>query len=81
MIFSEPCCLVLKDCLADGDDRAFHRLPEGSGPLFVRAKSSLYEAVEGMKRQWIYIPVYFCPFCGRRLQAPEAVERFMKGES
>jgi hypothetical protein len=82
MIFSEPCCRVLKSCLEDGDERAFHRAADSIGPLVVRVKSQLYRTHTGQDRQWVEIPVYFCPFCGTRLQTGEAVERYyMSGDT
>lgn len=82
MIFSEPCCAQLKECLESGEDRAFHRLgADGKGPLFLTAFSSQYETRGGEERQWFEVPVLFCPFCGRHLQTREAVERYMSGDS
>jgi hypothetical protein len=81
MIFSEPCCRLLRSCLEDGDERAFHRVADSSGPLFVRVKSQVYGTHSGRDRQQVEIPVYFCPFCGTRLQTAEAVERYMRGDA
>jgi len=77
MIFTEPCCRVLEICLAEGDDRAFHRLGGEKGPLHVR----VYATSTGQDRQFHEQAVIFCPFCGTHLQTPEAVERFMKGDT
>jgi len=80
MIFTEPCCKVLKHCLEFGDDRAFHRSGGETGPLMVRTMSSLYQARGGQERQFFEQAVIFCPFCGKQLQTTEAVERYSRGE-
>jgi hypothetical protein len=77
MIFTEPCCQVLKICLAEGEDRTFHRLGGGNGPLHVR----VYTTRAGQDLQFHEQAVIFCPFCGTRLQTSEAVERFLKGDA
>jgi hypothetical protein len=78
MLFTEPCCQVLKHCLeSPGDDRAFHR--EGRA-LFIRTMSSLYEASGRQEKQLHEQAVIFCPFCGTQLQTAEDVQRYMSGE-
>jgi hypothetical protein len=81
MLFTESCCKVLKHCLEFGDDRAFRRAGRDTGPLMVRAMSSLYQARGGQERQFHEQAVIFCPFCGRQLQTAEDVERFMRGDT
>ena len=81
MLFTEPCCKALKDCLEFGDDRAFHRAGGETGPLMVRTMSSLYEARGGRELQFFDQAVIFCPFCGKQLQAPEDVARYMRGDT
>ena len=80
MLFTKPCCKVLKHCLeSPGDDRAFQR--EGDkGALFIRTMSSLYESSGRKEKQFFEQAVVFCPFCGARLQTAEDVERYMSGE-
>ena len=80
MLFTEPCCKVLKQCLeSPGEDRAFQR--EGDrGALFLRTMSSLYETPGRQERQFHQQAVIFCPFCGKQLQTAEDVERYMRGE-
>ena len=80
MIFTEPCCKVLKHCLEFGDDRAFYRSGGKTGPLMVRTMSSLYQTRDGQERQFFEQAVIFCPFCGKQLQTAEAVERYSRGE-
>ena len=80
MLFTEPCCKVLKHCLEFGDDRVFHRAGGETGPLMVRTMSSLYQARGGQERQFFDQAVIFCPFCGKHLQTGDAVERYFKGE-
>jgi hypothetical protein len=80
MIFSEPCCKVLKHCLESGDERAFHRAAGDAGPLMVRTMTSGYETNVGHERQFHEQAVLFCPFCGKQLQTGEDVERYFKGE-
>jgi hypothetical protein len=81
MLFTKPCCQVLKHCLEFGDERAFHRVGGDTGPLMVRTQSSLYESRGGHERQFHEQAVIFCPFCGTQLQTPEDVERYMRGEA
>jgi len=81
MLFTEPCCKVLKHCLEFGDDRTFHRAGGDTGPLMVRTMSSLYQARGGQETQFHEQAVIFCPFCGRQLQTAEDVERFMRGDT
>jgi len=81
MLFTEPCCKVLKHCLEFGDDRAFHRAGGDTGPLMVRTMSSLYQARGGHERQFHEQAVIFCPFCGKQLQTPEDVVRYLRGDS
>jgi hypothetical protein len=80
MLFTIPCCKVLKHCLESGDDRAFHKASGNTGPLMVRTMSSLYETEGSRERQYHEQAVIFCPFCGTQLQTPEDVERYMRGE-
>lgn len=77
MIFTEPCCQVLKICLAEGGERAFQRLCGHNGPLHVR----VYTTGEGQDRNFVWQAVIFCPFCGTRLQTAEAVQKFMEGDT
>jgi hypothetical protein len=73
MIFRTPCCETLRRCLTCGTDRAFRRLEEKAGALFLSVYSVPGEAggkpVPGRPLE----PVLFCPFCGTRLQTAEAV--------
>jgi len=80
MLFTKPCCKVLRHCLESGDDRTFHRAGEDTGPLMVRTMSSLYQTRTGQERQFHEQAVIFCPFCGTQLQTAEDVERYMRGE-
>src|ERR1043165_7572941 len=79
MLFTKPCCQVLKQCLESGDDRTFHILGDDTGPLMVRTSSLLYKTRDGNERQLHEQAVLFCPFCGTQLQTPEAVERYIRG--
>lgn len=81
MLFTEPCCNVLRHCLESGDDRTFYRLGGDVGPLMVRTMSSLYQAAGNQERQFHYQAVIFCPFCGKQLQTAEDVERYIRGEA
>jgi hypothetical protein len=78
MLFTEPCCQVLKHCLQFGDDRTFYKAGD-TGPLMVRTASSVYQARGVQERQLFEQAVIFCPFCGKRLQTADAVERYFKG--
>jgi len=81
MLFTQPCCKVLKHCLESGDDPTFHRVVGGdTGPLMVRTMSSLYPTRGGQERQLHDQAVLFCPFCGTQLQTPDDVERYMRGD-
>jgi hypothetical protein len=80
MLFSEPCCKVLEQCLQYGDERSFRRVGGDVGPLLVRTASSLYRDTRGQQRSFIEQAVIYCPFCGKHLQTPEDVERYMRGE-
>ena len=79
MIFTEPCCERMKQCLSWGEDRAFHLAGDTFGPLVVRIASSVFKSREGPQKQWYEFPVHFCPFCGRELQTPADVERYLSG--
>jgi len=81
MVFTKPCCKVLKHCLESGDDRTFHREDGDTGPLMLRTMSSTYQALGGQERQFHEQAVIFCPFCGTHLQTPEDVERYMRGDT
>jgi hypothetical protein len=80
MLFTGPCCKVLKHCLdSPGEDRAFQR--EGDkGALFIRTMSSLYDSSGRLEKQFHQQAVIFCPFCGKRLQTAEDVERYVRGD-
>jgi hypothetical protein len=80
MLFTKPCCKVLKMCPEFGDERTFQRAGDDTGPLMVRTMSSLYQARGGQERQFHEQAVIFCPFCGAHLQTPEDVERYMRGD-
>jgi hypothetical protein len=80
MLFTQPCCKVLKQCLEFGGERTFRRVGGDVGPLLVRTASSLYETEDAQQKQFIDQAVIFCPFCGTHLQTAEDVERYMMGE-
>ncbi len=80
MLFTEPCCKVLKQCLEYGDERSFRRVGGDAGPLLVRTASSRYQDIVGQQKQFIEQAVIYCPFCGKHLQTPEDVERYMRGD-
>jgi hypothetical protein len=80
MLFTEPCCKVLKQCLEYGDERSFRRVGGDAGPLLVRTGTSLYQDIRGQHRQLIEQAVIYCPFCGKHLQTAEDVERYMRGD-
>jgi hypothetical protein len=79
MLFTNPCCKVLKMCLEFGDDRTFHRAMENTGPLMVRTMAASCQARGGQESQIHEQAVIFCPFCGKQLQTAEAVERYFRG--
>jgi len=74
MIFTDPCCSVLKTCLVEGDDRAFHRMGGDHGPLHIRVYTT------GAGQDEVFQAVIFCPFCGTQLQTAKAVEKFLMGD-
>jgi hypothetical protein len=79
MLFTKPCCEMLRQCLELGDDRAFHRACGEAGPLMVRTMSSPYRGRVGQERQSHERAVIFCPFCGTRLQTSEDVDHYLSG--
>jgi hypothetical protein len=80
MLFTEPCCKVLRQCLEPGHDHTFHRVGGKVGPLMVRIGTSVYEVRGVLQSQILEQAVIYCPFCGKHLQTAEDVERYMRGE-
>lgn len=77
MIFSQPCCDDLRAALTAGEDRAL-RLEHGEGsPLVLSSHSVWGESAGKPAKGRVTAPVYFCPFCGTRLQTREGVEAFV----
>jgi hypothetical protein len=63
------CCEGLKEAMAG----------EGFEPLIAEEDGVLYMSIgfpddDGDEGHTMDAPVYFCPFCGLKLQTPEAVE-------
>ena len=80
MLFTEPCCKALKQCLECEGERTFWR-PHGEvGPLLIRTATSPYETRGKTEHQDMYQAVIFCPFCGKQLQTADHVARYMAGE-
>lgn len=80
MLFTEPCCRVLKQCLEHDQAPAFHRAGGDVGPLMIRTGSGLYKVRGVMQSQIFEQAVIFCPFCGKHLQTAEDVERYFRGD-
>ncbi len=76
MLYSKPCCPQLNEALTEGDQRMFDLVGEPDSVLMLATSYTREEHEGQMARVWRHAPVYFCPFCGTRLQTPEAVERW-----
>src|SRR5436190_653677 len=73
MIFSTPCCDDLRASLAAGEDRTLQLLRGDSGPLVMSSHSVWGEMGGSPSKARVMAPVYFCPFCGTRLQTREGI--------
>ena len=78
MIFSTPCCDELRKTLAAGEDRMLKLLDGDSGPLVLSSHSVWGKAGGAPAKGRVMAPVYFCPFCGTRLQTREGVAEWVK---
>jgi hypothetical protein len=76
MIFSSPCCDKLKTALTAGEDGALRLLHGEGSPLVLNLHSVYGEAAGKPAPGRAMAPVYFCPFCGTRLQTCEEVIAF-----
>ena len=74
MIYSSPCCDDLKAALTAGEDRALRLLRGEGSPLVLSSHSVWGEAAGKPAKARVMAPVYFCPFCGTRLQTREGVK-------
>ena len=79
MIFTEPCCTVLKQCLEPLTGVLFYRAGGKVGPLMVRTGFSFHLEKGVLQPQALEQAVIFCPFCGKQLRTSEDVERYFKG--
>jgi hypothetical protein len=74
MIFTTPCCDDLRSALTAGEDRVLRLLHGAGSPLVLSSHSVWGEAGGKPAKGRVMAPVYFCPFCGTRLQTREAVK-------
>jgi len=75
MIFSNPCCDDLKAALTGGEDNVLKLLDGEGSPLVLVSHSVWGQAAGKPAKGRVMAPVYFCPFCGKRLQTREGVKR------
>ena len=80
MLFTQPCCERLREALTEGDERMFDLIGEPVSVLMLAVANTRQEHNGQMARVWIHAPVYFCPFCGTRLQTPAAVEQWQNAQ-
>ena len=73
MIFSSPCCDDLKAALTAREDGALRLLHGEGSPLVLNLHSVWGEAAGKPVKGRAMAPVYFCPFCGTRLQTREEI--------
>ena len=76
MIFSSACCDELKTALMAGEDGALRLLHGQGSPLVLNLHSVYGEAAGKPAPGRAMAPVYFCPFCGTRLQTRDEVVAF-----
>jgi hypothetical protein len=74
MIFSNPCCEDLKAALTACQDGALRLLHGRGSPLVLNLHAVCGEAGGKPAKGRAMAPVYFCPFCGTRLQTREGVQ-------
>lgn len=65
------CCELLKDAMGDQDFDPLISVGEDDGVLYMSV--GLID-VEEEQPGSVEFPVYFCPFCGTKLQTPEEVD-------
>lgn len=80
MLFTHSCCERLREALTKGDERMFDLIGEPVSVLMLAVANTRQEHNGQMARFWIHAPVYFCPFCGTRLQTPAAVEQWQNAQ-
>jgi len=74
MIFSVPCCKSLEDYMSASDHSPLHRLCGDIGPL---ALTVHWDESTAKPMKWSgEAAVFFCPFCGTRLQTTEGVAQW-----
>ncbi len=81
MLFTEPCCERLKQCLSWWREPTFHRIGDAASPLFLRVGHSPVQDGRAEAEALVDYPVHFCPFCGKQLQTPEEVEQYVQSRA
>ena len=72
------CCDLLKDAMSDADFDPLISVGEEDGILYMSV--GLIDVEEDQPGS-VDFPVYFCPFCGTKLQTPEEVDAKAGGKA
>ena len=73
MIFSTACCDDLKGSLLASEERALGLIAGPGSPLVMSSHWAWGEAGGAPAKGRVSAPIYFCPFCGTRIQTREGV--------
>lgn len=69
------CCSILADAMSDADFDPL--IAQGDDGILYLAVGSLVEDDEGA--ELVEHPVFFCPFCGTKLQDPDETMKKLDG--
>jgi hypothetical protein len=73
------CCEGLKDALTNEEFEPLLAVDDETGVLYMSV--GVIDAESEDEPNMVDHPVYFCPFCGTKLQTPEEVEAKMGVEA
>jgi hypothetical protein len=75
------CCEGLKDALTNEEFEPLLSVDDETGVLYMSVGLMADEADDDEGPSMVDHPVYYCPFCGTKLQTPEEVEAKMGAEA
>jgi hypothetical protein len=75
------CCEGLKDALTNEEFEPLISVDDETGVLYMSLGIMSEEGDDEEGPSMVDHPVYYCPFCGTRLQTPEEVEAKMGAEA
>jgi hypothetical protein len=75
------CCEGLKDALTNEEFEPLLAVDDETGVLYMSVGIMTDEGDDEEGPSMVDHPIYYCPFCGTKLQTPEEVEAKMGAEA